>query len=326
MKRFLLNKTELEVSALCLGTAQFGTGRSREESREQLAVYLENGGNFLDTAHVYGDWGSERKGLSESVIGSFLAENRLRSQVVLVTKGCHPPLDDMTCSRVNEKCFLEDLEGSLRNLKTDYIDLYLYHRDNPLVPVAELLECLEEQVRRGSIRYYGCSNWGLERVREAEKYAAEHGLKGFVCNQMMFTLADVRPESLTGPQLTIPSDEFFRYHKEKKMNFMAYMCMAGGLFTKLSTGRELPASAGNMYGGMGNGAIAGKLKEFAASGYSVTEFMLGYVLLPDFPTVPVVSFSRTSQLLDAAKAIDRQPPVELLREVIACKRQQVYRW
>lgn len=326
MKKIRLNKTELEVSSLCLGTAQFGTGRTVEESREQLEAFFDNGGNFLDTAHVYGDWGSEERGLSESVIGLFLAENRLRSQTVLVTKGCHPPLDNMASPRVNAKSFLEDLEGSLRNLKTDYVDLYLYHRDDPNVSVEELLECLEEQVRKGSIRYYGCSNWSLERVKEAEEYALAHSLKGFVCNQMMFTLADVRPEALTGPQLTIPSDEFFRYHKEKKMNFMAYMCMAGGLFTKLSAGRELPASAGNMYGGMGNGAIAGKLKEFAVSGYSVTEFMLGYVLLPDFPTVPVVSFSRTSQLLDAAKAIDRQPPVELLREVIACKRQQVYRW
>lgn len=326
MKKIRLNKTELEVSSLCLGTAQFGTGRTVEESREQLEAFFDNGGNFLDTAHVYGDWGSEERGLSESVIGLFLAENRLRSQTVLVTKGCHPPLDNMASPRVNAKSFLEDLEGSLRNLKTDYVDLYLYHRDDPNVSVEELLECLEEQVRKGSIRYYGCSNWSLERVKEAEEYALAHSLKGFVCNQMMFTLADVRPEALTGPQLTIPSDEFFRYHKEKKLNFMAYMCMAGGLFSKLTADGGLPEAAGNMYGGMGNQEIADKIRAFAALGHSATEFMLGYVLLPDFPTVPVVSFSRISQLLDAINTVDRPVPEELLRELIGCKRQQVYEW
>ena len=62
------------------------------------------------------------------------------------------------------------------------------------MPAGELLEALEEEVRRGRLRYYGCSNWSLDRLKEADTYAREHGLHGFACNQMMFVLADVVPK------------------------------------------------------------------------------------------------------------------------------------
>ena len=103
MKKIFLSPGGLEVSVLALGTAQYGTGISEEEAFRQMDLYTERGGNFLDTALVYGDWGCAERGCSERVIGRWLSSRKKRSQVVISTKGCHPPLEDMSESRVNGK-------------------------------------------------------------------------------------------------------------------------------------------------------------------------------------------------------------------------------
>ncbi len=85
---------------------------------------------------------------------------------------------------------VSDLDSSLRNLRTDVIDLYWPHRDDVRArPVGEILETLNEQVQAGKIRYFGCSNWTAQRIREAQDHAAAHGLQGFAGDQMMWSLA-----------------------------------------------------------------------------------------------------------------------------------------
>ena len=144
MDRVSLTNTDLQVSQLCLGTADFGTKKSREEAFRQMDIFLDGGGNFIDTAHVYGDWACDEKGRSEKVIGEWLKGKR--DQVILSSKGCHPPIDNMLCSRVDPGNLHKDVEESLSQLQTDYVDLYFLHRDNPQVPAGELLEALEEEV------------------------------------------------------------------------------------------------------------------------------------------------------------------------------------
>ena len=144
MDRVKITNTELETASLSLGTVGFGTARSREEAFEQMDLYTDEGGNFLDTALVYGDWACDEAGCSERVIGEWMARKKNRSEIILSTKGCHPPIDDMNVSRVRGRLIHEDVEKSLRNLRTDYIDLYFLHRDDESVCVGELLEALEE--------------------------------------------------------------------------------------------------------------------------------------------------------------------------------------
>ena len=110
MKKILFNNTDLQVSELCLGTANFGTVRSVEESFEQMDIFTEAGGNFIDTALVYGDWGCNGKGRSEKVIGQWMALRKKRDQVILSTKGCHPPAEDMNVPRVNAAEICSDVE------------------------------------------------------------------------------------------------------------------------------------------------------------------------------------------------------------------------
>lgn len=325
MKTTRLTGTDLTVSQLSLGTAQFGTGTSGEEAFRQMDIYSQAGGNFLDTAHVYGEWGIRKKGMSEIVIGQWMKEHRCRSQVVLATKGCHPPLANMLRSRVDGASLREDVEGSLSNLQTDYIDLYFLHRDDPRIPAGEILEALEEQTVKGNLRYYGCSNWSLSRVKEAADYARAHGLKGFVCNQMMFTLADVAPQTLTVPQLTILDDEYYQYHKETGMSFMAYMCMAGGYFTKKLCGRKISLSQKERYRGEGNEALLRQLKLFTQEGYEVTDFLYTYVTQAPFPAVPIAGFSSVEQLKEGLQSIERTVPQDMMDTLTGLKRIQTYR-
>lgn len=326
MKKINFRGTDLSVSQLSLGTSQYGTGTGREEAFAQMDVYAGAGGSFIDTAHVYGDWGCDRKGISEIVIGDWMKERGNRQHMVIATKGCHPPLGDMLHSRVDPASLREDVEGSLANLKTDYIDLYFLHRDNPQIPVGDILEALEEQVKRGCLRYYGCSNWSLLRVKEADAYAQEHGLKGFVCNQMMFTLADVATKSLTAPQLTLLEDDFYQYHKEKETGFMAYMCMAGGFFTKRLAGRGITPFQKEMYAGEGNEALLRQLRLFVQEGYEVTDFLYAYVKRAAFPAVPIAGFRSVQQLEEGLRSIDRDVPEDMMETLTKLKRLQTYKW
>ncbi|HJC58219.1 MAG TPA: aldo/keto reductase [Candidatus Eisenbergiella intestinipullorum] len=310
-----------EVSVLALGTAQYGTGISEADAFRQMDMYTERGGNFLDTALVYGDWGCEERGRSEQVIGRWLASRRKRPQVIISTKGCHPPINDMADSRVNAQNIREDVQLSLKNLGCGWIDLYFLHRDDPKVPAGELLEALEEEVRKGNIRFYGCSNWSLKRVKEAAGYAAAHGLRGFICNQIMFTLADVNKEVPGEGGMLVLDREFYRYHKETQLGLMAYMCQAGGYFTKRAQGRPVSEYQERMYGSKKNERILQELLRLRQEGYRINDLVLQYVMAAEFPAVPIGGFRTFEQLQEGMEGVERRLPKEVLQELIEIKRQ-----
>lgn len=138
-----LTGTDLLVSNLCLGTVQFGSAIGEKECFEQLDEFTDLGGNFLDTAHVYGDWLAGERARSERVIGKWLKQSGKRNNYVISTKGAHPRLDSMEVSRVSREAIMTDIEESLKCLGADTIDLYFLHRDDESVSVCEILDILE---------------------------------------------------------------------------------------------------------------------------------------------------------------------------------------
>ena len=118
-----LTGTYLLVSNLCLGTVQFGSAVEEKDCFEQLNEFTDSGGNFLDTAHVYGDWLPGERARSERVIGKWLKQSGKRNHYVIATKGAHPRLDSMEVSRVNREAIMTDMEESLKCLETDAIVL-----------------------------------------------------------------------------------------------------------------------------------------------------------------------------------------------------------
>ncbi len=138
--------------------------------------YIERGGNAFDTAYIYGG------GKSERILGSWIARRGIRDQVILATKGAHPPF----CT---PEWMTRQLVDSLERLQTDHVDLYMLHRDNIEVPVGEFIEALNEHQRAGRIGIFGASNWNLTRVDAANSYARERGLNGFSAISNQFSLA-----------------------------------------------------------------------------------------------------------------------------------------
>ena len=155
--------TDLTFHPLGLGTVNAGLAWDGADADRIFDTFLDMGGSLIDTAHVYSDWVKPERARSERAIGDWLQRSGKRNHIVLVTKGGHPDMTsehpDMHISRMKKEDMRSDLESSLRQLRTDHIDIYFYHRDDVNQPVEELVEVMEEFRRQGKIRYYGCSNW-----------------------------------------------------------------------------------------------------------------------------------------------------------------------
>ncbi len=132
MRTVTIPDTELQVSGICLGTAGIGSSIDRSASFSIMSTYVELGGTFFDTASVYADWLPGPRSVSETTLGDWLAENGKRDQITLSTKGGHPDLQTMHVPRMSRKEIVNDLDASLRNLRTDVIDLYWLHRDDTI--------------------------------------------------------------------------------------------------------------------------------------------------------------------------------------------------
>lgn len=134
----------------------------------------------MDTARVYASWLQGGDGASEKTIGEFLKSEGLRETAIIATKGGHPPLDDMHNPRINKLELTKDLNESLENLTTDYIDIYYLHRDNERKDVSEIMPILDGFVKEGKVKYLGASNWKVERIIAANKFARENNLTPFL--------------------------------------------------------------------------------------------------------------------------------------------------
>src|SRR5579859_1528864 len=163
-----LGRTGLKVSALCMGTMQFGWTTDEGNAFEVLDAFMESGGTFIDTADVYSRWAEGNPGgVAEQIIGRWMKDRGNRSNLVIATEvrgTMGPSPNDVGLSR---KHILDAVEASLRRLQIDYIDLYQAHSDDPDVPLDETLEAFDSLVRRGLVRYVGASNYTAYRLMES---------------------------------------------------------------------------------------------------------------------------------------------------------------
>ncbi|MDT7552467.1 MAG: hypothetical protein QOI16_1003, partial [Pseudonocardiales bacterium] len=178
-----LGGTGTIVSSLCLGTMTFGNESTEEVSHDQLDRYLEQGGNFVDTANVYS------AGVSEEIIGRWLAKRPdARDRIVLATKGRFPMGDgpnDVGLSRTN---LTRALDASLKRLQTDTVDLYQAHAWDALTPLEETLRFFDDAVRAGKIRYAGVSNFVGWQLQKAAMLTDGLGLTPIVTLQPQYNL------------------------------------------------------------------------------------------------------------------------------------------
>jgi aryl-alcohol dehydrogenase-like predicted oxidoreductase len=171
-----------EVTVVGLGTNNFGNRCDYEQSRAVVDAALEEGVSLFDTADIYS------QGTSEEYIGRALAGRRDR--VVLATKFGKPMSANPSDRRGSPGYVRWAVEGSLRRLRTDAIDVYQMHEPDPQTPVEETLGALHELVQEGKVRYVGSSNYSAREIEEADRIARERGLSRYVSAQNHYSLVE----------------------------------------------------------------------------------------------------------------------------------------
>lgn len=208
------------VSRLILGTSVRGITEGAASEKIFDAAYFA-GINTFDTARCYG--------MSESVLGKWIASRKIRDKVNIITKCCHP---DESGSRVTPKALKSDVEASLKALSTDYIDILLLHRDDTSLDVREIVEALAKLRREGKVIAYGASNWTHSRIEEANSYAKAHNLPTFAVSSPCCSVVK-RVFDPWGGSVDITGDiAAQRWYIENKMPVFAYSSLARGYLSE----------------------------------------------------------------------------------------------
>jgi aryl-alcohol dehydrogenase-like predicted oxidoreductase len=307
MIRKRIVSTELIVSEVVFGTVDLGVRFSEEDSFCFLDAYADMGGNFIDTANFYGNWipGLEIS-VCEKIVGRWL-KSRGRRDIIVASKCAHPPdRQHMNIHRLHGKDIREDLENTLRNLHTSTVDLYYLLRDDESYPVENVIITLNEEIKKGKIRYIGASNWRPCRIKRANEFAMENGLQGFSANQMMWSLALPNWDIIPDPTLQAMDEECLDFHIENHYTIAAvpYSCMANGYFHKIGEGFDaLHPKAKHRFVSLENYRRCGRLLEFSAkSGYSVSRIVMGYIMSQPIQTFPIIGFDSIDQLRDSIES------------------------
>jgi aryl-alcohol dehydrogenase-like predicted oxidoreductase len=182
MEYRLLGRTGVQVSPLCLGTMMFGAWGNQDHADSIRVIHraLDAGINFVDTADVYSG------GESEEIVGEALKGRR--DDVVLATKFFMPMGGEPNRSGGSRRWVIQEVEDSLRRLRTDYIDLYQVHRPSPLMDVDETLGALTDLVRQGKVRYIGSSSYSGSQIVEAQVASRDRNLARFVTEQPPYSI------------------------------------------------------------------------------------------------------------------------------------------
>lgn len=307
---FLLGRSGLRVSRLALGTMTFGNagirgiggswGSDEAAARAIFHRYVEAGGNFIDTADSYAG------GMSESLVGGFVAEAGLRDHVVIATKFSNNRSPGNPNAGGNgRKNIMRAVDASLKRLKTDYIDLYLLHTWDRMTPVEEVMRTLDDLVRAGKIRHAGLSDVPGWYAARAQTWAEAHALSPPISLQLPYSLVERSIEH-----------EFVPLTETLGLGITAWSPLAMGLLSgKYRSGAKegrlaLDASGG----GLGlftdrNARIVAALEAVAnAVGRSMAQVALNWVVNRPGVAAAIVGASRIEQLDDNLAALDFDLP------------------
>lgn len=283
-----LGKTAFRVSSIGLGCVTFGREIDAATSFQVLDRAVERGVNLLDTAAVYGD------GASETVIGGWLRERRVRGQVVVATK---------VSGRLDRESIVRSVEGSLRRLGVEAIDLLQAHDWDPQTPLEETLAAFEELVRQGKVRSAGCSNWQAGQLEQALLLARERGWQRLESVQPMYNLVDRSIERGLLPLCA-----------ENVLGVLSYSPLGAGFLTgKYSREGDVPRGTRfdvkpghqRIYFTEHGFRVVDGLREIAArTGHSMVRLALGWVLTRPGITSVLVGGRRPEHVDQAFQALE----------------------
>jgi aryl-alcohol dehydrogenase-like predicted oxidoreductase len=297
MKKRKLGKSGLAVAPLAFGGNVFGWTADESTSFALLDAFVAAGFNLIDTADVYSRWVKGHSGgESETIIGKWLKRSGKRAKVVIATKvGKEMGPNSKGLSKTY---ILQAVEDSLRRLRTDFIDLYQSHDDDPQTPLAETLEAYDQLIKQGKIRAIGASNYSAQRLAESLKVSEQTGYPRYECLQPLFNLYDRADYE----------KEFEPLCKKEELGVISYFSLASGFLTgKYRSENDLSKSPrGDMVKKYLNerGLRIIEALETVAQQYHLTPAKVALAWLISHPSVtaPIASATNLEQLNELIEA------------------------
>ena len=297
-KRITIKDTDLSICPIGFGTVNAGTAWGNDDDFEIIEKYIELGGNVIDCARVYTD------GKAEEVLGKWITKRGKRDDLIIITKGGHPLFESMNVSRMSREEMEADLNTSLKALCVDTIDIYFYHRDDLSQPVSDLIELMESFVREGKIRYYACSNWTTERMKEADEYCKSKGYRGFVANQMLFNMAAETMKPFPDKTMVAMDNEMLEYHKTSKNLAMPYFGVCSGFFHVLAA-KGVEAVKNSPYYTRENLELAARIEALREKyNATISQILLGFFFQQGMDICPLAGADNEQQLLEVMGTFD----------------------
>jgi len=296
----------LSVTPLCLGGNTFGWTTDQQRSFEVLDAYADGGGNFIDTADTYSAWvPGHVGGESETILGQWMSSRGNRDRVIIATKigskmGVAPGASGIS-QGLSRRYIMEEVEASLKRLQTDYIDLYLAHRDDPNTPLEESLAAFDTLQRQGKVRAIGASNYSADRLRAALRVSEQQHLARYECLQPPYSLVNRASYERELEPLCL----------EQGLGVMTYSSLASGFLSgKYRSGKDLPATprAGGIQQRYMNQHGFGVLAQLdqVAEAYHVThtQVALAWIIARPGITSAIASATSVEQLRELLAAVD----------------------
>jgi predicted dehydrogenase/aryl-alcohol dehydrogenase-like predicted oxidoreductase len=278
----------IPVSQIALGSMRIPT---LPEVCVMYDAFFEAGGNAFDTAPGY------QLTRSEQLLGHWLTSRGVRDSVTIIGKGAHTP-------NCNPEAVTRELYESLERLQTDRLDIYFLHRDNPGIPAGEFVDVLDEHHRAGRIGIFGGSNWSLERMEEANAYAARHGRRGFTVLSNNFSLAEMLYPAW--PDTVSCFDETsMAWLRRTRIPLFAWSSQARGFFTdRAGPDQRQDALLVRCWYNDANFARRERAAQLGQQqGASMVQVALAYVLAQDFPVFPLIGPLTLEELRDSLCAL-----------------------
>ncbi|HBB62047.1 MAG TPA: aldo/keto reductase [Lachnospiraceae bacterium] len=304
MKYENLEDIKTPVSRIVFGTALPAMIKGENVNDLLDSIYAE-GITTFDTAENYG--------LSEISLGTWMKARKNRDKIVIISKGCHPYGRD----RVTPEDLKQDIEQSFERLHTDYIDIYMLHRDDLKVDVGPIVEILNEYKKAGKIGRFGGSNWTVERMEQANEYAYKHGLVPFTVSEPNFGLCDQIGDPWGGGSgcVTIsgPAHQEDRdWYAKNDIPVFAYSSLGRGMFSGRVKSNDiegaksiLDPNAVKGYCYPENFERLARVEKLAASkNRTVPQIALAWVLNQDFDVFPLVSVPKAEWMASNLEALD----------------------
>ncbi len=302
MKTFKISELDKPLSTIGLGTMIFHPD-TQERDFSLLDAFIEHGGTYIDTAEVYG--AIEERGYSETVIGNWLASRPgMRGRIILASKGLIPgycaPLHEGG-ARIDPDSIHRAIDGSLERLKTDHLDIWMFHRDDPSLRVGPLMDALDEEVQAGRLKAIGASNWTTARIQEANDYAHAQSKTPFVASSPNFSLA--KANEPFWPDTVVTGRRDREWFVRNRFLLIAWSSLGRGFFAKADPLDRRDADLVRVFYSDDNFARKARAEEFAeAKGMTMFEVALGYVINQRFPVVALNGAETPDQVATSARA------------------------